>query len=130
MSAARLGLVFRAVVVGQLGNEQIQPPQSISEAPFFTREKCWGLFLEVREQNPQVSLVYLPSISPCSELYSSRAFHAVSSCTSEDTTGGPGESSPTVLGVSGSLGWVSESLGWVSGAQSAPRGDKDGVREE
>lgn len=47
----------------------MQPSKSISEALCFTRERCWGLFLEAREQNPQISLVYLPNISPCSELY-------------------------------------------------------------
>lgn len=87
-----LGSVFRAVVVGrgQLGNGQMSSETSSPLSPSLRlcASPGKGLFLEVREQNPQISMVYWPSISLCSELYSSRAFHAMGSpCTTEDTTG-------------------------------------------
>lgn len=94
MGAARPRWVFAAVVVGQgqLGNEQLSSETSSPLSPCLrlcssSGKGAWGIFLEVREQSPKVSLVNLPSISPCSELYSSRAFHAMSSpCTTQDTT--------------------------------------------
>lgn len=116
-----LGSGFCAVMVGQgqLGNEQMSSETSgtlsaISEVLFFTRERYWGLFLEeVKEQNPQVSLGYLPSFSPCYELYSSRAFHAMSfPCTSEDTTGVLVRAHPLYTGHTGL--WVFRMGLWCS----------------
>lgn len=87
-----------------MSSETSGPLSPISEALFFTRERHWGLFLEVREQNPQVSLGYLPRFSPCSELYSSRAFHAP-----VRIHWSPGESTSTVY-------WVHRSLGLWDGS--------------
>ena len=65
-----------------------------------------GLSWEVGEQNQQISLVCLPSISPCCKLYAGRAVHATGCLLAWLRGGdgcvhhcGPGETMAAVLGM-------------------------------